>query len=205
MAIQPMTDEYRRARRNILVMSVLLISMKYGGITIDKFHVFGIEAKLANPNSVFVLAWLIWFYFMLSFFQYYNQEGRDKLRASLNHAITFTCGYKMAALIEEANPGRTVQRPVEYANLRKEKFLHPIFRDNISYMEKQEVKHEMIEFQFNMWKLWALMPKLLYNFMLKKSASFEYLLPIITIGTTLLYCNLDDKWQGSIINLLKGL
>ena len=92
MAIEPMTAEYRRARRDLVFMSAVLISMKYGGMTVEEFSILGIQAKLANPNSVFVLVWIVWLYFAMSFIQYFNQEGREKLAAAWNHAVTFTCG-----------------------------------------------------------------------------------------------------------------
>ena len=145
--MKALTAEYRRARRNLVFMSAVLISMKYGGMTVEEFSILGIQAKLANPNSVFVLVWIVWLYFAMSFIQYFNQEDREKLAAAWNHAVTFTCGYKMADLIKDEYPSWKLQRPLEYAHLKKDKVFRPVYntRDIVSPTGSHQI--EETEFQ----------------------------------------------------------
>ncbi len=200
MAIEPISNETRRARRSLLTMSLLLICMKYAGLTVEKITIFGSEMTLTNPEAIFVLAWLIWGYLVLSFLQYFFQQDKSKLRYALNHSLTFACGYKMAKIITE-DSGVPIQNPIEYAHLRKTGTCRRLFKDKVRRGSPPEEKEIEFEFDLRNFK-WELV-KAAGDFIVKKSATFEYILPFAVILFTLVYCNLG-VWRGTLINIINS-
>ena len=77
-----MSEELRRQRRSLMVISLVLIFMKYSNLTITKFPLLGGEFTLENEVAVFVLLWLMGFYFGFRYYQYYRQDGLSSLRTA---------------------------------------------------------------------------------------------------------------------------
>ena len=52
--IDPMTEDLRRQRRNLMVVSFILCFMKYGGIVITKTTLFGTEIQIVNISAIYL-------------------------------------------------------------------------------------------------------------------------------------------------------
>lgn len=70
-----------RQRRNLLVISLLLIFLERSGATIEGISVAGTAMKFSNPTAIYQGLWLLFFYFNVRYFQHYLDEGRAKFNA----------------------------------------------------------------------------------------------------------------------------
>jgi hypothetical protein len=52
--IDPMTEDLRRQRRNLVMISFILCFMKYGGVVIEKTMVLGTEINFTNISAIFL-------------------------------------------------------------------------------------------------------------------------------------------------------
>lgn len=76
-----MSDGFLRQRRNIMLSSCILIFIKFSEFQIKKVSLLGISFEnLGNPTAVYVTLWILFFYFLFRYYQYFMQEGFNKVR-----------------------------------------------------------------------------------------------------------------------------
>ena len=79
-----MTDDLRRQRRNLLVVSGLLGFKKLAGLTVGSVSVLGTSFDLARPDAIGVALWVLWFYALVRFAQYFREDGLPELRSAMS-------------------------------------------------------------------------------------------------------------------------
>lgn len=72
---QTMSTDLQRQRRNLLISSLVLISINLAGASFkDEISVFGAGIKFAHPERIVWGAWVLWGYFILRYAQYLSDE-----------------------------------------------------------------------------------------------------------------------------------
>ncbi|MDN5107399.1 hypothetical protein PJV93_08505 [Aliarcobacter butzleri] len=68
------TESFIRQRRNLLLTSIVLFLINFAGIEIpNKLVIATTEYKIADPIIIYMFIWLMLFYFLWRYFQYYNE------------------------------------------------------------------------------------------------------------------------------------
>lgn len=71
----PMSADLLRQRRNLLVTSLVLTAINLAGATLKKdVSVLGASLEFANPERIVWGVWVLWFYFLVRYWQYLNEE-----------------------------------------------------------------------------------------------------------------------------------
>jgi hypothetical protein len=69
-------DDIRRGfvaeRRSLLVVSFILFFYQQAGLRIDEINVFGNKVSLDSPWWIAFALWVLWFYFLIRFYQYFR-------------------------------------------------------------------------------------------------------------------------------------
>ena len=108
--IDAMSDTFRRHRRNLMATSLLLCFMKYSGLVIRRITPMGTEIILDDEKAVFVMLWLLWFYFVVMYYQHFRQEAVAKLSRSWLRTVNERCkGRALQKLLRRG--GRTAPLP----------------------------------------------------------------------------------------------
>ncbi|MCK4837309.1 MAG: hypothetical protein KAS94_00825 [Desulfobulbaceae bacterium] len=86
-----MTEDLRRQRRNLLVVSITIIFLRFGGVTISKVALLGTEFSFQNIQALYAAIWLAYFYFLLRFYQYFMQETDKGIVEEFNKKLDGLC------------------------------------------------------------------------------------------------------------------
>lgn len=81
---QPMSPDLLRQRRNLLVTSLVLITIKLAGAQItNKLSISGAEITFSQPERIILGVWILWFYFVLRYLQYLHDEPDFGIRKTM--------------------------------------------------------------------------------------------------------------------------
>ena len=75
-----MKEAFIRQRRNLLLTSAIVFLINFAAIEIDKQIIFfGTKLTINNPIVIYISIWIILFYFLIRYIQYYNElDPNDK-------------------------------------------------------------------------------------------------------------------------------
>lgn len=84
----PMSADLLRQRRNLLVSSLALTAIDLAGATLKKdVSVLGTALEFANPERVVWGLWVLWAYFLVRYWQYFNEEPDLGIHRGMEHWI----------------------------------------------------------------------------------------------------------------------
>lgn len=202
--IDPMTEDLRRQRRNLIMISFILCFMKYGGVVIAKTTLLGTEINFTNILAIFLALWLIWLYFCIRYYQYFMQEGLPKIRFSINDMLTEKCRIKIKSIVISKHPNieEGSSQMFDYNILKKTNWFTILFigREpikNDAFGKKQEFNMEI-----NIWELWKEFLKSYCQVFFNQSVITDYIFPILFGVFTFIYCNFGN-WDGRVLNLIR--
>ena len=198
LQINPMSDDLRRQRRSLITIGLVLTIMKYSGIKITKFSLFGAELSISNTNAVYILLWMMWFYFLIRFYEYYRQEGLASLRSGwlLSNDTCFSSKIK-DYVKEQYSELESSSFDIKYSDLTSKNW----FQKRYSARGHAAMKGKDIEVVIPIWKFSTERTKSFIHFVRNRSQFSDYVLPMMMAIWTFIYCGLLD-WQGSFFNLI---
>jgi len=81
-----MNEAFIRQRRNLLLTSIIVFLINFAGIEIgEQTTIFGTRFTVNNPIVIYISSWIILFYFLLRYIQYYNELDFDDKDYELYH------------------------------------------------------------------------------------------------------------------------
>ena len=199
-----MQEDLRRQRRNLIVMSLLLIFMKCGGMTINKKSVFGAEIVLSNVSVVYIFIWLIWGYFLIRYYQYFMQKGFAETNKVFKDMINKRCMPKIDELVRASHPNiANLEGEMRYCILEKISWTNRLFSGSmwVNYDPKPgKVSQKRIEVPINISAVWKEIIISIFRVLVNHTVATDYLLPLFLALFTVIYCNYSD-WQGNIFKI----
>ena len=78
----PHREDFVRQRRNVIAISVVLMIAELVGIRFERISLLGNSFELVNPNGAMIALWVIYFYFLVRYYQYFRMDQNGQLRAS---------------------------------------------------------------------------------------------------------------------------
>lgn len=77
-----MNADLLRQRRNLIGISAVLLVFDFANVEIAKVSVLGTELLVGNVRVLAICAWVIWFYFLVRYYQYLHAEPDRHIRNS---------------------------------------------------------------------------------------------------------------------------
>lgn len=194
-----MSEDLRRQRRNLLVSSLILCFMKYGGITINKISVLGVEIVLTNVSVIYLSLWLVWFYFSFRYYQYFMQEGVNKIKGSFIDVMNNKCKVRLKKIVSSAHPNfyrNNQQFDYNILCMKKPNWYTILF---LGHEGTQNNEPSGFKMNIKMWLLWKEIFSSCSHMVINKSVISDYLFPIIFAVFAVIYCNISE-WPGQITN-----
>ena len=195
-----MGDGLLRQRRNLIITCVLLWVMKYGGVSFSKFSLAGFDIVFKNPNVLILSIWIAFAYFLCRYYQYFSDEGIDKLQRIFGEAFEQKCEPIIRHLVKEKFPTNNDALRYSYAFLKRDRWVYkgqaiggydPTYGSSIN---------EEFELAISRWKLSRGILSAILDSVFRNSVVTDYLLPFAFAGFILLYCGAND-WSGSFLCL----
>lgn len=85
---QPMSADLLRQRRNLLVASLVLVTINLAGAEIkNKLSVSGAEITFSQPERIIWGIWVLWFYFGVRYLQYLHDEADFGIKETMARRI----------------------------------------------------------------------------------------------------------------------
>lgn len=72
-----------RQRRNLIALSSLLVVYNFADIKIKQVGWMGTSIEVGNPAALTFIIWVVWLYFLLRYYQYWNSEKDANVMADL--------------------------------------------------------------------------------------------------------------------------
>lgn len=98
-----MNADLLRQRRNLIAISAVLLIFDFANVTVEKVSVLGTELLVGNVKVLMFSAWILWGYFLLRYYQYWNAEQDRHIRDSFNKCLDkYARSYTKAAAIQDS-------------------------------------------------------------------------------------------------------
>lgn len=68
-----------RQRRNLIIISGVLVMLKFGKVEITKLSVASIEFNFGNPEAMYIALWAMYIYFFIRYIQYVVEDSWDEV------------------------------------------------------------------------------------------------------------------------------
>ncbi|MBI3479386.1 MAG: hypothetical protein HY016_03375 [Nitrosomonadales bacterium] len=92
-----------RQRRNLVLVSfVLLISLMFH-VQLQKFNVLGNEFPFTEPHRASTMLWPLWLYWLIRYFQAFNEVGLQQLLSSFSGRFAMSIQNFVAARLKGGN------------------------------------------------------------------------------------------------------
>lgn len=75
-----MNADLLRQRRNLIIVSGVLLIFDFSQVKITKVSVLGTELLIGNAQVLVACAWILWAYFFLRYYQYWRVEPESHIR-----------------------------------------------------------------------------------------------------------------------------
>ena len=78
-----MNSDLLRQRRNLILISSVLIIFDFARVSIAKISVLGTELLIGDAKTLMIFVWVVWAYAFLRYYQYLRAEGDLRILAML--------------------------------------------------------------------------------------------------------------------------
>lgn len=78
-----------RQRRNLIAISSVLIIYDFAAIKINQIGWMGTSIEVGNPVALSVIIWMVWFYFLVRYYQYWSEDKSSYIWIDLTEMVRF--------------------------------------------------------------------------------------------------------------------
>lgn len=199
--------DLRLHRKYILVLTFVLIFLKYGGISLEHIEFLGASFQITNVKAIYVGLWSILTYSVIRYYQYFRSEAWGHFVSEFRKMQVSHYQKKLNKIIEKAiapnrlspiMPGGSMQLPPQYfqapkISLWKHKFSNQLFL--IRPLEKEGTVHVgttpspgHVTFEYHFIKdFWWQTIKTACSFVVNTPYFFEYIVPLVLVIMVVVY------------------
>lgn len=80
-------EGFVRQRRNLMIVSLVLLFSEVTDLTVKKINVFGTELLIERPQAVTFVLWIAAIYWLIRYFQYSRVEYKGALENTVRHYV----------------------------------------------------------------------------------------------------------------------
>ena len=131
--------QFRRQRRNLLLMSGVMLFLELSGGMFKKINVLGSEIILTKPELAMNVLFLALGYLLLRYFQYLNEIGGSGFRARFYSAVSRYIPRKAKKKAENVERN-DVDVPLEDYKIIKQSFSEYVVLQDLSGLVEDDVK-----------------------------------------------------------------
>jgi hypothetical protein len=178
--LKDLRDGFIRQRRNLIVISLILLFAETSNLSLTKINLFGNELLIPSPVTVNYALWVAFLYWLLRYWQYYRHvDGSDQFRKAYKGRLNMAFEECFRRKEESADPSvfaissfnlrhRSMKRiDVQYLK-------HIVVKENPRQTTQAEVKDSLTFFHLVMPRIRSM----IYIIVNTRLAT-EYILPFV--------------------------
>lgn len=194
---QSMSQDLIRQRRNLLIVSMVLIFAKFSNLEISKFSIIGIELNsFGHPETVYVVLWIVWIYILVRYYQYFTQEGFPNFKNIYLQILNCISKEKIKRLIKVKYP-KSMEINADYHQLKSRNWKY-FGQEDVSKSGIQGTEIRNFEMTISNKKFIKELIVSFFHVSINRSAFTDYILPLFIAIFAMFYC--FKGWQGSLAN-----
>lgn len=182
-----MSDGLLRQRRNMMALALILIFFKFAGVEIEKLTFLGVEFKsFKNTSAVYSAIWIFFWYYVFRYYQYFSQEGWEKLKAvyfeEMNSRVANYC-YELTKAIHPSGSYVPFDQNLGKHKQLKIKVTYPEKKDDHGKVERLDKVIPLSRVKVFICRVRTFM-KMFFN----TSLITDYLIPFFLVLFAIFYC-----------------
>jgi len=197
-----MSNAFQRQRRNLFVVSGILLVLCLGEVEIKDLVFAGMTfGAFKRPEIFFIGIWIAQAYYFYRFFVYVMEDCADNLKHTWSREFERAVNPRIERLVRRAYPDPNKACLFSYTFVRRDRFtwkgqaLLPMEGD-IDMMQYKDVIVPIVRRAIVAWEAKALL-----RFLLVTPATTEYFVPAAVAFATFIYCGFIARWAGSMYAL----
>jgi hypothetical protein len=215
------SKDLRLHRKYILVLCFVLCILKYGGVKLNQVNLLGTSFSFDNNSAIFLGLWIILFYSIFRYYQYFRHESWGHLQSEFREVRSRFYEPKFLAMVSkevypkilEVQAQRKRRRPAHapsYFHGQRVGLLTRRFTSQVAVVETEEqvdtdVVGQHVNFKYSVVRHFPIQTcAASWHFVIHTPFFFEFLFPFCLLLSTLIYCGFTN-WEGSLIMTLKKL
>lgn len=191
-----------RQRRNLLIISILIIVFAEGGVVIEDFSLIGLKLKFKDFRIVYISLWVLFSYFLIRYYQYCREEPDLGIVKGFWDKLNSRCWEKIRQKsIEVCPPCEKYGGKFMFSDTKKSSFTKlrvNIVSERNTYGEaiNKDIEISMIPFVYDIVISF-------FHVLINRKGVSDYLLPYLIATMASLYA-FSLLWEGSIVNIIKA-
>jgi hypothetical protein len=199
-------DGFLRQRRNLILASTVILFLSISGATITKdVTLLNVTLAITKMHYLYFALWLVWWWFLYRYHQYYKQEGAALVKGAVNRRLTEAIHHYLNRLTESEQVGKSSSDNGyrHYQDVRRKSFFRVCAQLGIlkhdSYGGRNMV-HDWEEIDLRFY--WKELIQTYYDFLMRRSEFTDYLFPMVFAVMVFVYSYFMSDWDGSIWRLI---
>ena len=182
-----LSEVFIKQRRNLLLISCILIFITYTKIDIQDISLLGVKVKDSNnPEAILWAAWSVFIYFFVRYYQYFIQEAYPVLKDTFKNNIEKRIenfSHKKMLIVSNA---RSTYKSNPYEGIKKTKWSCKINTPESKLFNKNE-GDKSIDCKFTKFEILAIYVKSLTYMTFQHHNGSDYLFPILLAFSCAIY------------------
>ena len=200
--VHNMTEGLLRQRRNLMITSLIIILLSFGGVKIEEVGALGTKLVFQRKDALYLGLWIIYSYFFFRYYQYELEEpdlGISKAYWSKLDALTFNALRKAAVKQLTLNESELAG---EFCFSRLDRNSHVIRAGQVvsgrepAYGTPTYSKYEVNVLHFIPEFVWAGI-----HVTFNRSAITDYVLPFV-VGIIAATLGAFSNWEGALCKII---
>jgi hypothetical protein len=200
--MQPMTDQFLRQRRNLFVVSAILLALCLGGVDLQELSFAGMKFSAFRKPEVFLGGvWVAFGYFAYRYLVYSLECSPEELKKTFTRELERAVNPRIEYIVRRKYSKPNEACRFSYAFLRRDdrtykgQALLPTDSDPSKH-EIKDIKLPISIWSTLPWELWGI-----FRFTVFTPVVSEHLLPFVIAAGTFFYCGFFATWEGSFRTL----
>jgi len=198
---QEMSQGLARQRRNLILISILIIIFAEGGVVIEDFSLAGLKLKFKDFRIVYISLWIMFTYFFIRYYQYFKEEPDLGVEKAFWRKLNERCWEKIKSNSIKACPNcEEFGGQFSFSATKSSSFIRRRVRVVTSRSTYGEDNNEEIEIS-----VIPFIPDIiasLFHVLANRKGFSDYFFPFIISLWSLTY-SVNELWEGSVLNIIR--
>lgn len=196
-----MSQGLARQRRNLLIISILVIVFAEGGVVIEEFSLVGLKLKFKDFKVVYISMWVMFSYFFGRYYQYFKEEPDLGIVNGFWAKLNSRCWEKIKKRSVAVCPaceqlgGKFYFSDTQKSGIFKRKVNVVSERNDYGEDVNTDIEISVVPFVFDI----ALS---FFHVLVNRKGVSDYFLPFVVAFLALSY-SFSELWEGSVLNIFK--
>lgn len=197
-----MSPDLIRQRRNLMIVSVTIIFLRFGGVTVEKVGAMGLELNIANRAALYVGLWMLFLYFLIRYYQYFMQESNHGIRTEFLSKMDALCLTELRKIAQR-------QHPIPLEELSGTFQFSKLSGSGLQRKGEMVIGRDSVggflngPYYVNVLKLLVQAARAGIHVVFNRPAVTDYLLPFAVAAVALLYGG-SGAWPGALCSVLSA-